>query len=100
MITQGLWKQKKRTTPGEFVTDHLIVSGRGDVIAVLHCNAEENGRAIAALPHLLNACKMLKDSWEKAAEYQQVDWDSLNMATEAAIDAYNKATGAAVEEDS
>jgi hypothetical protein len=93
------WKMEKRTTRGEFVTDTLITGKHGAVVAKLHCEAEGNGPLIAAAPDLLYACALLKECWEQAEENQQVDWDSLNMATEKAIEAYNKATGGIVKED-
>lgn len=96
--TPSPWEIRKRVTPGMFVTDTLVVSEDGSVIANLHCEAEGNGLLIIAAPDLLDACGMLKEAWEKAAEDQQVDWDSLNLATKKAIEAYNKATGVVVEE--
>jgi hypothetical protein len=93
------WKMVKRTKVGEFVTDTLITGKHGAVVAKLHGEAEGNGLLIAAAPDLLHACGLLKEAWERAAEDQQVDWDSLNMATEKAIEAYNKATGVIVKED-
>ena len=98
--TSGPWKIRKRVTPGQFVTDTLVVGKHGAVVANLHCEAEGNGLLIIAAPDLLEACGLLKEAWEKAAEDQQVDWDSLSLAAEKAIEAYNKATGAIVEEDS
>jgi hypothetical protein len=55
------WKVKKRTTPGQFVTDTLIVSEDGSVLANLHCEAEGNSPLIAAAPELLEACDTAAD---------------------------------------
>jgi hypothetical protein len=55
----GPWVIKKKVTPGEFVTETLIVTADGGVVAnVAAMNQEANARLIAAIPELLIALKI------------------------------------------
>lgn len=60
------WTVKSRTTPGQFVTETLIVNDQGHVIAVLHCEAEANAqfitRACNCHDDLLEALRDLRDA--------------------------------------
>lgn len=75
--TPGPYSLKKRTTPGQFVTDELIVNKHGDVLAKLHCNSEWNGPLFAAAPELLHLCEYLFELVQKQVDYMDYDYDQI-----------------------
>jgi len=75
--TPGPYSLKKRTTPGKFVTDELIVDKRGDVLAKLHCNSEGNGPLFATAPELLHLCEELFDLVRKQVDSLDYDYDQI-----------------------
>ena len=70
--TKGPWRVEKRTTPGQFVTDTLITSMDGSVLATVGpCDVDRNAALLAEAPELLAVAIRLLEEFELLVDYQE-----------------------------
>ncbi len=92
MATPGNYHIERRTTPGQFVTDTLIVSDKGSVLATVGpCDIEENAQLFSAAPELAKALARSAGMLERAAMGYRFEPDQFHSESMVALAALRKA---------
>jgi hypothetical protein len=87
--TQGAWKFRVTKLSGELGNSYAVDLPNGATIFSSSNDdaAEAHMRLVAAVPHLVRACRLLLKAYADAAYDEHVDWNDVDIAQAAATTA-------------